>query len=96
MLVDLRNKNITGREAENILYQAGIIVNRNSVPDDPRSPFDPSGIRLGTPAITARGFKEWEMKKIAGWIREAIEKQTITKKVREEVLKLIRNFPIKI
>src|SRR5207248_2340256 len=64
ILIDLTNKNITGKDAEKALEDAGIIVNKNMVPFDKRSPFDPSGIRLGTPAITSRGMKEKEMSKI--------------------------------
>jgi glycine hydroxymethyltransferase len=75
VLIDLRNKNLSGKPAQERLEQAGIVINRNTIPtipvDVPRqSPFDPFGIRLGTPALTTRGMKEKEMKKIAGWINE--------------------------
>jgi glycine hydroxymethyltransferase len=73
ILVDLRNKNINGWFAAWALEKAGIIVNRNTIPYDPSSPYYPSGIRLGTPAITARGMKEEEMEKIAQWINQVIE-----------------------
>jgi len=89
MLVDLRNKNISGKEAEEKLEKAGIIVNRNTIPGDPRKPFDPSGIRLGTPAITTRGMKEKEMKKIANWISRVINNE---KEVKKEVKNLARKF----
>src|SRR3989338_8232720 len=68
ILVDLQNKNVTGKEAEAALDKARITVNKNMVPFDTRSPFDPSGIRLGTPAITSRGMKEEEMKQIASFL----------------------------
>lgn len=89
MLVDLRNKGITGKEAEERLEKAGIIVNRNTIPNDPRKPFDPSGIRLGTPAVTTKGMREKEMKKIAFWINEIISDSKSISKIREEVRKWI-------
>ncbi len=73
LLVNLTNKEVSGAEAEKALGAAGITVNKNTVPHDPRSPFDPSGIRLGTPALTTRGMKEGEMKQVADWIDEAIQ-----------------------
>ncbi len=73
LLINLGNKEVTGAEAEDALGKAGITVNKNTVPHDPRKPFDPSGIRLGTPALTTRGMKESEMKQIATWIDEAIQ-----------------------
>ena len=72
MLVDLTNLGISGKEAEERLGEVGIIVNRNTIPYDTRSPFDPSGIRLGTPSVTTRGMKEKEMKEIAGLIYEGL------------------------
>ena len=72
MLIDLSNKNITGKQAENSLEHAGITVNKNMVPYDQRSPFVTSGIRIGTPAITTRGMKEDDMKAVAGFINRAI------------------------
>ena len=89
MLVDLRNKGITGKKAEERLEKAGIIVNRNTIPNDSRKPFDPSGIRLGTPAVTTKGMKEREMKKIAFWISEVISDSKSISKIREEVRKWI-------
>lgn len=73
LLIDLRNKNINGAVAAFALEAAGIVINKNAVPDDPMPPFYPSGIRLGTPAITSRGMKEKEMVKVASWINQAIE-----------------------
>lgn len=72
LLLDLTNKNISGIDAEKALGKAGITVNKNTVPFDPRSPFDPSGIRCGTPALTSRGMKEAEMKQVASWMHEAL------------------------
>ena len=92
ILIDLQNKNISGKEAEEKLEQAGIIANRNTIPGDPRKPFDPSGIRLGTPAITTRGMKEKEMKKIAKWIDGIIDKKENTKKIKKEVRALARKY----
>ena len=85
MLIDLTNMGISGREAQDHLEKVGIIVNRNTIPYDTRSPFDPSGIRIGTPALTTRGMKEKEMKMIAGLIHGALTKEknaSIIKKVR--------------
>ncbi len=72
MLIDLTNLGISGREAQDRLEQVGIIVNRNTIPYDTRSPFDPSGIRIGTPALTTRGMREKEMKEVAGLIYEVL------------------------
>jgi len=94
ILVDLRNKNIDGKKAAVLLEKAGIIVNANSVPHDLRSPFWPSGVRLGTPALTARGMKEREMEKIAEWIERVINIPQEAKLVKEEVKKLTLRFPI--
>jgi len=97
LLIDLTNKNLSGKEAEKALSLAGITVNKNTVPYDPRSPFDPSGIRMGTPAITTRGMKENEMKIIAGWINKAIEnKDHLEKleKIRQEVKEMTNKFPL--
>lgn len=72
LLVDLTRKDITGKDAEHALDQAGITVNKNTVPFETRSPFVTSGVRLGTPALTTRGMKEADMKKVAGWIVDAL------------------------
>ena len=92
MLIDLTNKGISGRTAQDRLEDAGIIVNRNTVPYDKRSPFDPSGIRIGTPSVTTRGMKEKEMKKIAVLMNEAM---MMSGKPAQEVRKLSKRFPIK-
>ena len=97
MLVDLTRRKITGKEAEAGLDKASITVNKNMVPYDARSPFDPSGIRLGTPAITTRGMKEREMEKVGQFITEAlnsINDKGALDKVRAKVVKLTDQFPL--
>ena len=96
MVIDLRNKDISGSKAETLLNNSGITVNKNTIPFDPRSPFDPSGIRLGTPAITTRGMKEKEMVQIARWINEVIDKrnQKNCLKVKKEIIRFCKKFPI--
>ena len=93
MLIDLTNLGISGREAQDKLEEVGIIVNRNTIPYDTRSPFDPSGIRLGTPALTTRGMKEKEMKIIAVLIREALTDGGASM-TRKKVAALCRKFPL--
>ena len=87
-------KNILGPEAQDRLEKAGITINKNSIPYDPNPPFKPSGIRLGTPAITTRGMKEKEMKKIASWINEVILDEKSCLKVRKEIKNLCKRFPL--
>lgn len=97
MVVDLTNKQLSGKEAQVALDAAGITVNKNTVPFDPRKPFDPSGIRLGTPALTTRGMKEAEMKLIAGWIDQAItahDKPDELDSINAEVAALTDQFPL--
>jgi len=97
ILVDLTNKNIPGKEAQVALDEVGITLNKNTIPNDPRSPFDPSGIRLGTPAVTTRGMKEKEMDKIADWIDRAIQnagKPEALAKIKEEVRATCVKFPV--
>lgn len=97
LLIDVSNKNLSGADAEHALDEAGITVNKNMVPDDPRSPMDPSGIRLGTPAITTRGLKEQEMKQIAQWIDEAIinwQDPSKLASIRASVKELTDKFPL--
>jgi len=94
ILVDLRNKNIPGPEAQDLLEAAGITINKNTIPFDPAPPFKPSGIRMGTPAITTRGMKEKEMKKIAEWINEVISNKKSVNKVRAEIAKFCKKFPL--
>jgi len=95
ILVDLRNKGIGGKEAAVALEEAGIVVNANSIPNDPAPPLKPSGIRLGTPALTTRGMREKEMKLIAGWINEILNLKFKKEKVRKEVRDLCKKFPIR-
>ncbi len=95
MLVDLTNKKITGKEAEEALGKVGITVNKNTIPGDTQSPFVTSGIRIGTPAITTRGMKEREMEKIGEFITETLNNIGDEKKysmIREEVKKLCEEF----
>ena len=98
VLVDVfGSKGLTGKEAEIALDKVGITLNKNVIPDDSRSPFDPSGIRIGVPAVTTRGMKEKEIKMIAWWIKEVIENcdnNAIMKRVRKEVRNLCGKFPI--
>ena len=97
MLIDLRNKNITGREAENALVKADITINKNMVPYDDKSPFVTSGIRIGTPAITSRGMKETHMKKIVSLIDKVLMNHTnpkVIEKVRSDVNTFMEKFPL--
>jgi glycine hydroxymethyltransferase len=94
ILIDLRNKKVSGKEAQNRLEKAGITINKNSIPFDPNPPFNPSGIRLGTPAITSRGMKEKEMKKIAGWINEVVSDPNSCLKIRKQIKSLCQRFPL--
>jgi glycine hydroxymethyltransferase len=97
LLVDLTNKKVSGKEAELALGKAGITVNKNTVPFDPRTPFDPSGIRMGTPAITTRGLKEEHMTQVAEWIDQAIahrEDEKILNTLSNEIKKLTDDFPL--
>jgi len=97
LLIDLTNKKIIGADAEKALGKAGITVNKNTVPFDPRSPFSPSGIRLGTPALTTRGMEEKEMVQIASWIDQAItnsENPKILNKLSNEIREFCLQFPL--
>lgn len=97
MLIDLRNKNITGKQAENSLVKADITINKNMVPFDDKSPFITSGIRIGTAAITSRGMKEAQMKKIVNLIDKVImkpEDEKVLDKVREDVNAMMENYPL--
>lgn len=97
LLIDVTTKGISGKQAEECLDKAGITLNKNMIPDDPRSPFDPSGIRLGTPAVTTRGMKEKEMSQIAQFIDQAITHPTdenTLSNIREQVRVLSTSFPL--
>ncbi len=96
LLIDLTNKNVTGKKAAKALDRAGLVLNANSVPYDKRKPFSPSGIRLGSPAFTSRGFKEEETKMVAKWINDVItnyENEDIINKIENEVKELCQKFP---
>ena len=93
MLLDLRSKGITGKELEHRLDEVRITANKNTIPNDPQSPFVTSGLRIGTPAVTTRGFKEPEMKLIAGWISDIINDfDGNRERVLGEVQKLCKNY----
>ena len=93
LLVDLQNKEITGKEAEKLLMDAGITVNKNAVPNDPEKPFVTSGIRIGTPAVTTRGMKEDDMVKLGNIIADVIEKRDGNPYMRE-VVEMARKNPL--
>ena len=96
MLVDVTTKGATGKQAEHALDAAGITVNKNMIPFDPRKPLDPSGIRIGTPALTTRGMKEAEMRQIAKWITDVLTHPgdaAVTERVRGGVVELCRQYP---
>jgi len=96
-LVDLIGRDITGKDADAVLDRAHITVNKNAVPNDPRSPFVTSGLRLGTPAVTTRGFRAPEIRQLSGWIADILddirdEKRAAT--IRGQVVELCRQFPV--
>ncbi|WP_124782334.1 serine hydroxymethyltransferase [Escherichia albertii] len=96
-LVDLVDKNLTGKEADAALGRANITVNKNSVPNDPKSPFVTSGIRVGTPAITRRGFKEPEAKELAGWmcdVLDSINDEAVIERIKGKVLDICARYPV--
>jgi glycine hydroxymethyltransferase len=96
-LLDLIDKDITGKDADAVLDRANITVNKNAVPNDPRSPFVTSGLRMGTPAITTRGFGEGEVSQVCDWIMEILEDindKARIDTVRERVIGLCRQFPV--
>lgn len=95
MLLDLRKFNITGKDLEHKLDEVHITANKNTIPDDPQSPFVTSGLRIGTPAVTSRGFKEAEMELIAGWIKDIITDYDNCKdRVSKEVQELCAKYPL--
>jgi glycine hydroxymethyltransferase len=96
-LVDLIDRNVTGKDADAALGRANITVNKNTVPNDPRSPFVTSGLRIGTPAVTTRGFKEPETEQLAGWIADVLDDVTneaVIERTRQSVLGICRRFPV--
>ncbi len=100
MLVDLIGKPYTGKDADAALGDANITVNKNAVPNDPRSPFITSGLRVGTPAVTTRGFKEAECKELAGWMCDVLESlengnsDQVIAEVKAKVLEICKRFPV--
>ncbi|HEV3261544.1 MAG TPA: serine hydroxymethyltransferase, partial [Gemmataceae bacterium] len=96
LLVDVVSRGLTGKIAEQSLDEAGITVNKNMIPFDTRAPLDPSGIRIGTPALTTRGMRETEMRAIAGWIGEVLSQPDdliLRQRVRGQVRELCQQFP---
>jgi glycine hydroxymethyltransferase len=96
-LVSLIKKSITGKDAEAALGQAHITVNKNAVPNDPQPPMTTSGLRIGTPAVTTRGFGEKEVRDLAGWICDVLDKlsdESVRTRVRDQVTALCRRFPV--
>jgi glycine hydroxymethyltransferase len=96
-LVDLINKGITGKDADAALGEANITVNKNSVPNDPQSPFVTSGLRIGTPAVTTRGFNESEVTQVAGWICDILDdinNQSTGQRVKQQVLDICKRYPV--
>jgi glycine hydroxymethyltransferase len=96
-LLDLIDKNITGKDADASLGRAHMTVNKNAVPNDPRPPSISSGLRIGTPAVTTRGFKETEVRMLAGWIADVLDAmgdESVVERVRGEAVALCRRFPV--
>ena len=96
-LLDLIDKNITGKDADAALGRAHITVNKNAVPNDPRPPAISSGLRIGTPAVTTRGFKEAEVRQLTHWIADVLDHmgdESVVHRVRAEVEKICRRFPV--
>lgn len=97
MLISLIKQGITGKEADKWLGDAHITVNKNSVPNDPKSPFVTSGIRIGTPAITTRGFGEAEVRELAGWICDVLDArgdEAVLAATREKVAQICNKLPV--
>ena len=97
MLISLVKQGLTGKAADAALGAAHITVNKNAVPNDPQSPFVTSGIRIGTPAVTSRGFKEGECRTLAGWICDILddlENPAVIERVRGQVAELCATFPV--
>ena len=96
-LLDLGKRNFTGKDADAALGRAHITVNKNAVPNDPRPPAISSGLRIGTPAVTTRGFKEAEIRQLTGWIADVLDHmgdEGAVERVRAEVVKICRRFPV--
>ncbi|WP_343463600.1 serine hydroxymethyltransferase [Pantoea sp.] len=96
-LIDLVEKNLTGKEADAALGRANITVNKNSVPNDPKSPFVTSGVRIGTPAVTRRGFKEGDVRELAGWIADVLDNindEATIERTKKKVLDICARLPV--
>jgi len=96
VLIDLTNKGVFGKKAAQALDRAGIVANYNAIPYDTRKPFSPSGLRIGTPAVTSRGMGENEMRQIAVWMDEVVAApadEAVAERVRNEVRELCESFP---
>ena len=96
-LVDLVEKGVTGKDADAALGRANITVNKNTVPNDPRSPFVTSGLRIGTPAVTTRGFREAEVTQLSGWIADVLDdvgNEAVIERTRQAVLEICRRYPV--
>ena len=97
MLISLIKQEMTGKEADKWLGDAYITVNKNAVPNDPKSPFVTSGIRIGTPAVTTRGFKEAQVEELAGWICDVLDSrgdEKVIADIREKVKAICTQFPV--
>ena len=100
LLLDLIGKSFSGKDADELLGRANITVNKNAVPNDPRSPFVTSGLRLGSPAITTRGFKEPQVIQLTNWICDLLDSfasgqtESSILRVKEQVLQLCKDFPV--
>jgi glycine hydroxymethyltransferase len=96
-VLDLNNKGLVGKEAEKILEKIGVSVSRSTIPNDPNPPMNPSGVRIGTPAVTTRGMKENEMRQIAAFIMKVlrnIKDDSVPAEVRRQVIALTASFPL--
>ncbi|MFR9274775.1 serine hydroxymethyltransferase [Finegoldia magna] len=94
LLIDCRSFGMTGKEAENVLSEVNITTNKNTIPNDPETPFVTSGIRIGTPAITTRGLKEAEATKVAEFMIDALKKRRPAEEIKNDVVELMKQFPI--
>jgi glycine hydroxymethyltransferase len=96
ILIDLTNKGVIGKKAAEALDRAGIVTNYNTIPYDPRRPFSPSGVRIGTPSVTSRGMGEAEMRQVAAWMEEVVshvDDEAVLKRISDEVRELCQGFP---
>ena len=94
LLLDVRDLGLTGKDAEKLLEDVNITVNKNTIPNDPESPFVTSGVRIGTPAVTTRGAKEEDMKKIGQFMIEALKKERSPEEIKKDVVELMRTLPL--